>query len=117
MSEISYRLAHLGVNSNNEAEALATAELFAVLFGWDVKNGNSSVFAGPYMECMKKPFLGKNGHIAVSAPDVDAAKAELEQKGVAFDESTLKCNADGEAVAVYLKEEIAGFAVHLLKEK
>lgn len=40
-----FSLAHIGINAENEADALKIAELFAALFGFEVKPGNSSVFA------------------------------------------------------------------------
>lgn len=112
-----YSLAHVGINAANEEEALKTAELFGLLFGFPVKPGNSSVFAGAGIEVMKTPYKGRNGHIAIGTPDVAAARAELEARGFAFDESTAKFKADGTLNAIYLTEEICGFAVHLVGKK
>lgn len=111
-----FSLAHIGINAENEADALKIAELFATLFGFEVKPGNSSVFAGTAVEVMKTPYLGANGHIAIGTPDVAAAQAELETRGFAFRPETAKYKADGMLNAVYLKDEIGGFAVHLVKE-
>ena len=36
----------------------------------------------------------------------------LEKRGFAFDESSFKYNDKGELTVAYLKDEIAGFAVH-----
>ncbi len=110
-----YTLAHVGINAADEEEALKTARMFELLFGLPVKVGNSSVFAGTAVEVMKKPYRGKHGHIAIATPDVAAAKAELKAKGFAFDESTAKHKADGTLNAIYLADEICGFAVHLVK--
>lgn len=79
-----FSLAHIGINAENEADALKIAELFAALFSFEVKPGNSSVFAGTAVEVMKTPYLGANGHIAIGTPDVAAAQAELEARGFAF---------------------------------
>lgn len=111
-----FSLAHIGINAENEAEAMKTAELFAALFGFEVKPGNSSIFAGTAVEVMKTPYLGKNGHIAIGTPDVAAAQAELEARGFEFRPETAKRKADGTLNAVYLKDEIGGFAVHLVKK-
>ena len=111
-----FSLAHIGINAENEAYALKIAELFAALFGFEVKPGNSSVFAGTAVEVMKTPYLGANGHIAIGTPDVAAAQAELEARGFAFRPETAKYKADGTLNAVYLKDEIGGFAVHLVKK-
>lgn len=111
-----YSLAHIGINAENEAEAMQAAKLFEALFGFEVKPGNSSIFSGP-IELMKTPYLGKHGHIAIGTPDVAAAQAELEARGFAFLPETAKFKADGTLNAIYLKDEICGFAVHLVGKK
>ena len=112
-----FELAHVGINSENETEAMGIAELFAAAFGFEIKNGNSSVFAGSAVEVMKQPYLGKNGHIAIRANSIARAKAYLKSKGFGFDEATAKNDEKGKPVAIYLDKEIGGFAVHLLQKK
>lgn len=114
---ISYKLAHVGINCENEQEAMQTAATFTNMFGWETKTGTSSVFARREIECMKKPGLGRLGHIAISTPNVALAMADLQQRGFDFMSETLKKNEREEIVAVYLAEEVGGFAIHLLKEK
>lgn len=109
-----FSLAHIGINAENEAEARQAAALFGTLFGFSAKEGNSSIFAGDGIEVMKAPYLGKHGHIAIGTPDVAAARAELESRGFTFDPSTAKYKADGRLNAIYLTDEICGFAVHLV---
>ena len=46
-----------------------------------------------------------------------AARAELEARGFAFDDTTAKFKADGTLNAIYLTDEICGFAVHLVGKK
>ena len=75
------------------------------------------MFADTLVEVMKAPFLGKHGHIAVGTPDVAAARAELEAKGFTFREDTAKFKPDGTLNAIYLTEEVAGFAIHLVGKK
>ena len=79
-------LAHVGVNTENAEEALALAELLAGMFNLAPRHGQTSAFAGPYFECMKAPFHGKNGHIAMQTPDLESAVAELKEKGFSFRE-------------------------------
>ncbi|MBR3928991.1 MAG: bifunctional 4-hydroxy-2-oxoglutarate aldolase/2-dehydro-3-deoxy-phosphogluconate aldolase [Clostridia bacterium] len=108
-------LMHIGINSSSPEKAMKDAEMFALLTGLSLKDGNSSVFAGAEFEFMKKPFRGANGHIALGVNDVARAKWHLEMRGFAFDEESAIVK-DGKIAAIYLKEEIAGFAVHLLKK-
>ena len=84
-------------------------------FGFGVKEGNSSNFAGSGVEVMKSPYLGKNGHIAVKTNSIPRAAAELAKNGFTLDESTAKYKGE-KMVAVYLKQEFGGFAVHLLQK-
>ena len=112
-----YYLAHVGINCENEEEALKGAKMFEAMFGLAVKNGNSSVFAGTAVELMKSPYLGKNGHIGIGTPDVAAAVAELEAKGFTFNPASAKTKPDGTLNAIYFADEVCGFAVHLVGMK
>ncbi len=116
MSEVTYELAHVGVNAENEEEALAFAGLFAQMFGMQVKNGNSSVFAGTAVEVMKKNGPGRLGHIGVKTADCEAAIKDLEARGFEVDMSTAKYKPDGTLNAVYLKQDVGGFAVHIVRK-
>ena len=112
---LGFELVHVGVNCGSGEDALDVAKKFSALFGWPVREGNSSVFAGGAIEAMKAPGLGKNGHIAVACNSIKRARAYLEGQGFAFDESSLK-EKNGKPVAIYLKDEIGGFAIHLLQK-
>ena len=114
---IEYTLAHMGINCANAEEARKGAALLEALFGLTVREGNSSVFAGKDVELMKSPYLGKNGHIAIGTPDVAAAVEELKSRGFAFNMESAKYKADGTLNAIYLADEICGFAVHLMGNK
>ena len=65
---------------------------------------------------MKTPFRGKNGHIAIGCNFPDRAKSYLERMGVVFDEDTASYDEKGNLKFIYLKEEIGGFAFHLVKK-
>ncbi len=109
------KVAHLGINAANAENAAQIAELFHVLFGFEPKYGNSSIFVGDKMiEIVKENGRGTNGHICIAVDDMTKAMDELKEKGVAFDESSAKYK-NGELTAIYFKDEIAGFAIHLLK--
>lgn len=107
----------MGINCANAEEARKGAALLEALFGLTVREGNSSVFAGKDVELMKSPYLGKNGHIAIGTPDVAAAVEELKSRGFAFNMESAKYKADGTLNAIYLADEICGFAVHLMGNK
>jgi 2-dehydro-3-deoxyphosphogluconate aldolase/(4S)-4-hydroxy-2-oxoglutarate aldolase len=112
---LGFRLSHLGFNTKSEDDARSTAGLWEKLFNFPVRQGISSIFAGPYFEHMKAPFLGGHGHIAIGTLSINRAVAYLKRQGYDFKQETAKSNAKGELTAVYLKDEIAGFAIHLMQ--
>ena len=60
-------------------------------------------------------YLGKNGHIAIRTNSIPLGLPVLEKAGFEVDMSTAKMKGD-RYVAVYLKNEIGNFAVHLLQK-
>ena len=113
---LGFELRHVGINCADEVEAERTAQMFSTVFGWEYKPGNSSVFSGTAVECMKTPYLGERGHIAVGTNNVDRAMYHLGLHGITFDESTRKTDAKGKTKAIYLKDSFCGFAVHLVQK-
>ncbi|MCR4600025.1 MAG: bifunctional 4-hydroxy-2-oxoglutarate aldolase/2-dehydro-3-deoxy-phosphogluconate aldolase [Acetatifactor sp.] len=112
---LGFELAHVGINGANEEEALKIANRFAFLFGMPAKIGNSSIFAGTAVEVMKTPFKGANGHIAIRTNYIERAVNYMQTVlGVEFEEP--KKDDKGKYKAIYLKEQIGGFAVHLVQK-
>ena len=65
---------------------------------------------------MKTPYLGKNGHIAVKTNYIERAVNYLSTVlGVEFNEESAKFKGD-KMTAIYLADEIGGFAVHLVQK-
>ena len=114
---LGFELAHIGINTENEEAALKAANRFSALFGFTNNVGAGSIFSGSGVEIMKSPFLGKNGHIAIGTNSIYRGKAYFERQGVEFNPEGAKTDAKGNLVAAYFKEEIGGFAVHLLQKK
>ena len=108
-------LRHLGINSGSSEQAMKDAELLCSLLGWEVKDGNSSTFAGTGFECMKKVGRGTHGHIAIGCNSLKRAKWHLEQRGFEFDEDSLVVK-NGKQIAIYLKGEFCGYAIHLVQK-
>ncbi|MBO5353778.1 MAG: bifunctional 4-hydroxy-2-oxoglutarate aldolase/2-dehydro-3-deoxy-phosphogluconate aldolase [Lachnospiraceae bacterium] len=112
---LGFELRHVGINAQNENEAEDVAGSFEKLFGFTKKVGGSSVFAGTAIEVMKQPYLGANGHIAIGTNYIERAVYHMELQGFEFDMSTAKYKND-KLIAVYLKGELGGFAVHLVQK-
>ncbi len=112
---LGFELAHVGVNCENADASLKAARDFAALLGWPVKEGNSSNFTGTGLEIMKGAGRGKHGHLAIRTHSLPRAKAHLESCGYRFAEDSAAVK-DGKTIAIYVQDEIAGFAVHLLQK-
>lgn len=117
MADVTYEIAHVGINVENEESALLLAKLLAATFDLQTKDMSKSVFAGGLFECMKLPNRGTKGHIGLFASDLSAALRRLEAKGVHFSyDDTLMHNLDGSIKNIYLRDEIGGFAIHIMQK-
>ena len=114
---LDFKVVHVGINCQDATEAESVADMFDNAFGFAKKIGNSSIFAASYVECMKSPFKGRLGHIAVSTNSVKRAVYQLKAKGYEFDESTYQYDKAGNLTVAYLTADFGGFAVHLVQAK
>lgn len=112
---LGFEVAHIGINCQDAEESMAVCEQLNKAFDFETKTGNSSNFSTSAIEVMKSMYLGKNGHIAVRTNSMAVAVAELEKRGFVVDPETAKYKGD-RMIAVYLKDEFGGFAVHLLQK-
>ncbi len=112
---LGFEFAHLGINEKNKDKALDSANLLSHLFYFSVKEGVSSIFAGPGFEVMKNQYLGKHGHIAIATNHIYRAINYLKMKGVSVLPETAK-EKDGKLKTIYLDKEVSGFAIHLLQK-
>ena len=112
---LGFELAHIGINMDNENASFELANKITDAFGINLKQGNSSNFAGDIFEVMKAKFRGENGHIAIKTNNIDRAVYYLKKRGYKADESSL-VEKNGKKIAIYLEDEFGGFAVHLLKK-
>lgn len=114
---LGFEIAHVGINMSSSEEANSVADAFNDIFGFAKKEGNSSIFAASYIEVLKSPFLGKNGHIAIRTNSVERAVFHLKFKGIEFNEETAKYDENGNLQTIYLNNDAGGFATHLVQKK
>ena len=113
-SLLGFEVAHIGINTPDADAARDVCKAFNDAFDFNVKQGNSSNFASTGVEVMKTMFKGANGHIAIRTNKMIPAIAEMERRGYELDMDSVK---DKDNIkAVYFKNEIGGFAVHLLQK-
>ena len=109
--------AHMGINNENREEAERGAKLFELLFGMPLRETSKSFFAGEAFEFMMQKGPGRCGHIGIRTNFVDRAMAYFKRMGFAFDEESVTYDAKtGKPKFVYFKDEICGFAVHLVQK-
>ena len=112
---LGFEFAHLGVNEEDEDKALNSANQLSHLFYLPIKEGTSSVFAGPAFVVIKNRYLGEHGHIAIVTNHIHRAITYLKMKNISILPETKK-EKDGKLKAVYLDQEVSGFAIHLLQK-
>ena len=113
-SLLGFEVAHIGINTPDADAAMDVCKAFNDAFDFNIKQGNSSNFASTGVEVMKTMFKGANGHIAIRTNKMIPAIAEMERRGYELDMDSVK---DKDNIkAVYFKNEIGGFAVHLLQK-
>ena len=112
---LGFEFTHLGINEETKDKALNSANLLSHLFYFSVKEGATSVFADPGFEIMKSQYLGKHGHIAIATNDIHRAITYLKMKNISALPETAK-EKEGKLKAIYIAQEVSGFAIHLLQK-
>ena len=108
---------HMGINNDCAEEAQKGAKLFELMFGMPLRETSKSIFAGDAFEFMTGKGPGKCGHIGIRTNFVDRAMAYFKRMGFEFDEESVTYDAKtGKPKFVYFKDEICGFAVHLVQK-
>lgn len=112
---LGFEIAHVGINQDTDQDSIALAHSFNRAFCFPVKEGNSSNLVSTFIEITKSRYLGACGHLAVKTNSIARAIHYLLQRGFEVDMDTAKYKGD-RMIAVYLKGEFGGFAVHLLQK-
>ena len=76
--------------------------------------GKDNIFMDRSLEIMKGKGVGKKGHIAFAVDNIEEVISDMQKKGVQFAMDKFKYDSEGAVIAAYLKQEIAGFATHLV---
>lgn len=114
---LGFELAHIGLNAANKAEALDAAKALNERFPLGVREGSGkSSFLGTAVELMHTPYFGTHGHIGFRTNSAERAKAHFESRGIEIREDSIQYNAKGFIKSFYLKDEIGGFALHVMKK-
>lgn len=109
-----FTVAHVGINHDSRAEASASADALCSLLNLDPDVRERCTFAGTLVECMDFQNYGAKGHIGFRTLNPHRAYLYLKSKGYEFIPESAQYKANGEVKFIYLKEEIGGFAVHIV---
>lgn len=112
---LDFKLLHVGVNCQSESDADSAAAKLRDIFSFETDKRVISSFAGTGFEFMNSVGRGTMGHVAVKTSSVERAVYHLTRRGVRFDETTARYGKDGKLEFIYLADEIAGFAYHLVQ--
>jgi 2-dehydro-3-deoxyphosphogluconate aldolase/(4S)-4-hydroxy-2-oxoglutarate aldolase len=113
---LGFEIAHVGINMSDADSSLDLAKSLCGTFGFALKEGSSSNFAGSAIEVNKSTGRGENGHIAIKTNNIKRAMAYLEANGAKLDPSSIKGSGD-DITAVYLEGSFGGFAIHLIQKQ
>ncbi|MGI6201945.1 MAG: bifunctional 4-hydroxy-2-oxoglutarate aldolase/2-dehydro-3-deoxy-phosphogluconate aldolase [Eubacteriales bacterium] len=111
-----FSLGHVGINCDSAPEAHSLAATLAGIFGQATRPGSGSVFVGSLFELMEHKYYGERGHIGIATNTVERAMKYFERLGFEFEPDGLLRGPDGKINAAYIKGEIAGFALHLMRK-
>lgn len=111
-----FALKHVGINCRDEGECNSVTEKLCKMTMNAQNDLGGTIFAGSLFEIFKSPYLGRNGHIAISCNFPFRAVDYLARLGFEPDMSTAAFYPDGKLRIVYFKDEIGGFAVHIVNK-
>ena len=109
-----FELEHIGINTPNAEEAARLAQLLSMMFNLEPRHGQKSEFGGPYFECMKAPFLGSNGHIAMRTPRPDRRRGRAEGEGLLLQHGHRRLLRRRPAEERLPRRGIRRFAIHIM---
>ena len=111
---LNFEFCHMGINCYSDEEGYTNLFRLADMFNLVMGDTRSSSYVGREVEITKMAFTvrGPHGHLGYYADNLERAVFYLEKKGVEFDHEHVK-PFNGKTYVIYLKEQIAGFAVHI----
>lgn len=113
---LGFELAHVGLNCADKNEAMSWANDLNLRFPLGVKAGGKSTFLGSVVELMHIPCYGTHGHIGFKVNSGERAKAYFESMGLPIIEESISYDAKGQIKFFYLKDEVGGFALHIIRK-
>jgi 2-dehydro-3-deoxyphosphogluconate aldolase / (4S)-4-hydroxy-2-oxoglutarate aldolase len=111
---LGFSLRHIGINTSDAGASQTLASEIARIFKMNQRVTDGSVFVGEQFEVLKRIYLGKNGHIAISTNFIERAIDYFERNGIRTIDDTRNV-VNGKLHTIYLDIDLGGFAVHLIQ--
>lgn len=115
LASVGFELAHVGINHASREESQKTVKLLCALLGVAPVEHSKCTFAGTVFECNDFEGPGEKGHVGFRTRSIRRAMAWVKDQGFTVDEQYNKYDAKGNVSCFYVKEQIAGFAIHFVK--
>ncbi|MFP4384372.1 MAG: bifunctional 4-hydroxy-2-oxoglutarate aldolase/2-dehydro-3-deoxy-phosphogluconate aldolase [Spirochaetia bacterium] len=112
---LGFELTHVGMYGQTAEEAEKGSGILSAMFSLPRSESSAGFMVGTGFEVTKNPYLGTHGHIAVGTNFLSRAVYYLQKRGFSIRQDSWK-KKDGKNVAVYLEDEVMGFALHLLQK-
>lgn len=111
---LNFSFAHVGINCDTCRDGYDNIFRLADTFNLILGNTWSSSYVGKEVEITKQPFKvrGPHGHLGYYTDDLERTVFYLEKKGIEFNYDSVK-PYEGKMYVIYLKEFLAGFAIHI----
>ena len=113
---LSFELLHIGVNTRSDEEANYIARELEKSFGFKRKENSKSIFLSNCINIMKSSDFGKNGYLSIGSNNLNRAIYHLVNNGYMVDENSRCFNKNGKLISIYLRNEIAGYAIKLIQK-
>ena len=111
-----FAFCHMGINCDTQKEGYSNIFKLAEMFNMPIGDTGSSSYVGREVEITKQPFKvrGPHGHFGYYTDNLDRAIFYLEKRGIPLDHANTKpFRGTGQTYVIYLKDQLAGFAIHL----
>lgn len=111
---LNFSFAHVGINCDTCRDGYENIFRLADMFDLILGNTRSSSYVGKEVEITKQPFRvrGPHGHLGYFTDNLERAIFYMEKKGIEFSYDSVK-PYKGKMYVIYLKELLAGFAIHI----
>lgn len=113
---LSFEFLHIGINTKSDEEAHYIAKKLEKSFGFKSKENSKSILLSNCINIMKSSDFEENGYLAIGSNNMNRAIYHLDNNGYMVNENSKCFNKNGKLISIYLRDEIAGYAIKLIQK-